>query len=81
MQVYVFKTSPLAVNDKPVILSDGCMIPDILQSANWDYDFDSTTATLYFTSSGMTGLSFTARGEVLMTYTCIANTNDVYVFK
>jgi hypothetical protein len=42
--------------------SDGCTIPDILQSANWDYDFDSTTATLYFTSSGMTGLSFTARG-------------------
>ena len=60
---------------------DGCTIPDILQSANWDYDFDSTTATLYFTSSGMTGLSFTARGEVLNTYTCIANTDDVYVFK
>jgi len=61
--------------------SDGCTIPEILQSANWDYDFDSTTATLHFTSSGMTGLPFTARGEVLNTYACIANTDDVYVFK
>jgi hypothetical protein len=61
--------------------SDGCTIPDILQGANWDYDFDSTTATLQFTSSGMTGLSFMARGDVLNTYACIANTDDVYVFK
>jgi hypothetical protein len=61
--------------------SDGCTIPEILQSANWDYDFDSTTATLHFTSSGMTGFQFTARGEVLNTYACIANTDDVYVFK
>ena len=61
--------------------SDGCTIPAILQSASWDYDFDSTTATLQFTSSGMTGLPFTARGEVLNTYDCIANKDDVYVFK
>jgi len=61
--------------------SDGCTIPEILQSAKWDYDFDSTTATLDFTSSGMTGLQYTARGEILKTYDCIANTNEVYVFK
>ena len=60
---------------------DGCTIPDILQSANWDYDFDSTKSTLHFTSSGMTGLQYIARGEVMNTYACIANTDDVYVFK
>jgi len=36
--------------------SDGCMIPEILKSANWKYDSVSPTATLTFTSSGMTGL-------------------------
>jgi len=57
------------------------MIPEILKSASWDYDFDNTTATLNFTSSGMTGLQFRAGVEVLNTYDCIANTNEVYVFK
>lgn len=61
--------------------SDGCTIPAILQSANWNYDFDNRRATLTFTSSGMTGLQYRARGENLNTYNCIANTDEVYVFK
>ena len=61
--------------------SDGSTIPAVLQNANWDYEFDSITAPWHFTSSGMTGLPFTARGEVLNTYYCIARKDDVYVFK
>jgi hypothetical protein len=62
----------MMMSDLYIYFSDGGTIPGFLQSVNWDYDFNSTNATLNFTSSGMTGLKFTAGGDVLNTYDCIA---------
>ena len=62
-------------------LADACTLPADLQGSDWTYQSSSETATFTFGTSSMSGFSLLAEGETITDYTCISNTENVYVFK
>ena len=62
-------------------VAEACTLPASLQGSGWKYTYGANEVTVSFGTNTMSGLSYTARGEVLNSYHCISNTANVYVFK
>jgi hypothetical protein len=48
-----------------VTVLDACTLPASLQGSDWKYTYGANEVTVSFGTSAMSGLSYTARGEVL----------------